>query len=301
MKFKILLFLTLLFSLTASTYSQNIDTLSASKDANIRAANNIGTNQNLGSSQFLMMQRWTNRSNPTVLRTFIDFDLSNIPQNAQIIDAKLELHSDSIFMTQILNQGGHYTSSGLSNNCYLQRVTSPWNENTINWLNQPSSTSHNQIALPGSTSRFQDYSVNVTTLVQDMIDSSNSHGFYMFLQSEAMPYKRLAFASRDHQDSTLHPQLIVEYISTVGLNESKTKNISYSISPNPSENFVNVKLSSPLDQVTLEIRDMGGRLVYSEFFTNLSETRIQMPEAKGIYFLGVQSLGEQKVFKLIRR
>ena len=75
-----------------------------------------------------------------------------------------------------------------------------WDESTITWNTQPSSTFENQVFISKSTSPTQDYTnMNVTNLVQDMIDDkASSYGFLLKFQIEE-PYKILLFASSDNQ------------------------------------------------------------------------------------------------------
>ena len=61
-----------------------------------------------------------------------------------------------------------------------------WNEQSITWNNQPNVTTQNQIIVPASSSVHQNYNINVTSLVQDIINNPNSSfGFSLKLQTEA--------------------------------------------------------------------------------------------------------------------
>src|SRR5439155_8917645 len=105
-----------------------------------------------------------------------------------------------------INGAGQSNLSG-SNAAWLQRITSSWNKYTACWNNQPTTTSVNQAVLPASISSTQNYTVDVTSLVQDMIDSAaTSFGFMLRLQTEQY-WRSLVFASCNHPDNTLHPKL----------------------------------------------------------------------------------------------
>jgi hypothetical protein len=139
------------------------------------------------------------------LRSLISFDLSQVPTSAVINAAKLSLYAwDS-------NTGGLLQHYG-SNAGWLERVTSPWNEFTVTWNNQPTTTTLNRVELPISTSGTQNYlDINVTKLISDMIaNPANSYGFMLKLQTEEA-YRRLNFCSSDHTIQSLHPKLEIQY------------------------------------------------------------------------------------------
>jgi len=171
----------------------------------------INQNGNYGSNVRFFTSAWTSGGVPLVTRSVIDFDLTQLPQNAQIISAYMSLYHDPN------SSFPHSTTSG-TNASYLQRITSAWNENTVTWNTQPSTTTANQVTLPASTSTTQHYlNIDVTTLVQDMVNNpSSSFGFMLRLQNESY-YRRLDFASSDHINSSLHPKLVVTYTNNCSL------------------------------------------------------------------------------------
>ena len=145
---------------------------------------------------------WTNGGVPVDARSLLEFDLSVIPNGATINSAGLSLYS---YVSP--GNGSHSTESG-SNACVLNRITTPWDENTVTWESQPTSTDQNEVFLAPSTSTIQDYlDIDVTILVQDMIANPNtSYGFLLKLVTEEF-YRSMIFASSDNPDSTLHPKL----------------------------------------------------------------------------------------------
>jgi hypothetical protein len=168
---------------------------------------------NGGSSEFNALA-WTIGGTPVIERGLIDFDLSTIPIGAVIQSATLILYNNPN-STNGFQNGQHYHGTG-SNQSYLQRVTSAWNENTVTWNTQPAITTINQVILPQDTSAHQDYVVNATALVQDIVNNpTTSFGFLLRLTQEQQ-YRCLLFASSDHSNAALHPKLIVVYSSTGG-------------------------------------------------------------------------------------
>lgn len=76
----------------------------------------------------------------TNARSLIEFDLSSIPNCAVINSAKVSLYCNTSSSLTQLNSG--------TNSFFIQRITSNWNEHTVTWSNQPSTTTINQVILP---------------------------------------------------------------------------------------------------------------------------------------------------------
>ncbi|MFH2142152.1 MAG: DNRLRE domain-containing protein [Bacteroidota bacterium] len=165
---------------------------------------NYNINQNLGYHDDFAAISWTNSGTPYNARCLLEFDISSIPQNATVINAFL-----SLYFNPTSSNGNH---SG-DNNCWLERITADWQENTVTWNNQPTTTTQNRVSLPASISSDQDYeNIDIKYLIQDIInDTANSHGIMIKLKTEEI-YRRLTFSSSDHIDSTLHPKLVITYL-----------------------------------------------------------------------------------------
>ncbi len=166
-------------------------------------------NSNFGLADELSAIAWTNSGNPSNARSLIQFDLSTIPPASIIVSAQLYLYHNP---SPASGNPGHSTMNG-PNDAWLQRITSPWGENSVTWNNQPATTTQNQVALLASTIMTQDYlNINVSALVQDMIDNpSQSFGFLFSLQTETY-YRSLLFASSDFPNAALHPQLVIQFL-----------------------------------------------------------------------------------------
>ncbi len=151
---------------------------------------------------------WTNGGVPTDARGLIHFDISNIPIGAEILNARL-----SLFSYNSPANGSHSTLSG-SNESILKRITSNWVESQVTWDNQPSTSSQNSVILPASSNSIQNYpNINVTEMVQDMVDNpTSSYGFQLSVIAEQQYFRRLVFASTDNPDSTLFPTLEIEFV-----------------------------------------------------------------------------------------
>ncbi len=193
------------------------------KDASIlRFDNNcIGTgdsitpaNMNYGLEQIMSMKDWTwNAVGCTggTMRSLLCFtELNTIPSNAVILSAELRLFGTN------LDRNTSYSgapSSFYSNEVIVQEVTSAWDENTVTWNTAPTTTTTNQFTIPASTSEYNwNYTNNsneLVAMVQNMV-SGNNYGFMLKLQTEAH-YRNMVFASSDHSNADLHPELVVTY------------------------------------------------------------------------------------------
>lgn len=152
---------------------------------------------------------WTAQGLETSARGLIDFDLSAIPSNAKIKEAKLTLYAiaNTVNSTTITN--GHSKHSG-SNSCHLYPITTQWDENSVTWNTQPSVSNEGKIALPESISDMQDYEIDITNYIISKLNSESVYGLMIKLDIEE-PYRRLMFGSSDHTDSLKRPKLEITY------------------------------------------------------------------------------------------
>ncbi|WP_297511553.1 DNRLRE domain-containing protein [Flavobacterium sp.] len=207
--FKLFSLFTALVLIISAGNSQNTLTLQPNatlgKDAFI--SSNVPTTGQ-GTSPELDAGAWTIFGSPMAIRGLIDFDLSSLPPGAIIQTATLTLYNNPNSVNGFAN-GQHASASG-SNESVLQRITSPWSED-VAWSNQPTTTSQNEVTLPQSTDPFQNYVLNVTSLIQDeLANPNNSFGFLLKLKTES-PFRLLVFASSDHPNAALHPKLVITY------------------------------------------------------------------------------------------
>jgi hypothetical protein len=141
----------------------------------------------------------------------MDFKFDTLPSNAQIIEAKLSLFA--------WNSTANGTSSnvGGSNESYLYRVTSPWNQLTTVWINQPTITPINGVLLNQSNGIVDYIDIDVTDLVKDIHQNiSSSFGILIRLATEGNN-RRLVFASSDHTDRAKHPKLTIKYSTSTNV------------------------------------------------------------------------------------
>jgi hypothetical protein len=173
---------------------------SPGKDAVIES---IMPDTNFGDSSFFSVFSWTNDGLFNTSRALLEFDLSAFPSPAKIKKATLSLYWVSY--ENLTEQTGENAFS-------IYRITEAWNENTVTWNNQPDTIALHKVSVPESLLTDQSYlNIDVTPLVQDMIDDPLlSHGFMVILDDE-FPYKLVILTSSDFIDSSKRPKLIIYY------------------------------------------------------------------------------------------
>lgn len=289
-----LLLVNIVLLVCASTYAQNTISLQPGatngKDAwvwSYQPADNVnfGTanSSNGGLHNVVRAESWEwDTGVADTIRGLIEFDLSGIPANATIIDAKLSLY----FFSNL-----NFTQQVGDNVMVIERIISNWSESAVTWNNQPQTTTANQILLPRSTSATQDYlDMDVTLLVSDMLqNANNSFGFMLKMQNET-PFRGLSFASSDHTDATKHPKLEITYTVPVGTEEDNKKG-DIRVFPNPTTDVLQVM--HPTDAEELIVYDASGRVIYAVKPNFSLQTTIDVSHLPmGVYLLFIQTADE---------
>jgi hypothetical protein len=135
---------------------------------------------NYGQNVAIHVSAWTWDAIPGINRGLIKFKLDQLPANSEIVKAELSLYHYEI-------DDKYWPMSNLSgsNEIYLKRVISDWSENEVTWNTQPETTDENQVILPESSSRTQDYlDIDVTQLINEMFVSGMNYGFMLQLATE---------------------------------------------------------------------------------------------------------------------
>lgn len=257
----------------------------------------LNTNYNYGTTDDFAAIAWTYVGNSFVMRSFLKFDLSMISPESTIQSAKLSLYSNP----NSSNSQLHSSLSG-SNACYLKRVTSSWSPSTISWSNQPTSSSVNQVALSQSSSMTQNYiDIDITNLIQDIINSGTNEGIVIQLQTEQL-YRSMVFASNIHPDTALRPKITISFRAPASANTNiSTSTLTYS--PNPFQNEIVVSdAQGLLNSEDLSVIDMLGREVSVDKSGNEHQIFINTTKlSNGVYFLRYAAKGKKvQYFKLVK-
>ncbi len=204
------------FSQTTVTFKPNAQIGKDTKILNSTVANYGEINY--GDDEGNIVSAWTGNGGILTQRSLIKFEeLASIPTGAIITDVKLKLYGTNSLYPHGNNVYPGSSLSQHSNSSYLQRVTSAWDESTVTWNTQPTSTNVGQITIPASNSQYNwnyiiENSSALNAWVQDMVSNpSTNYGFMLRLITE-QEYRCLVFASSDNADSTLWPELQVTYL-----------------------------------------------------------------------------------------
>jgi hypothetical protein len=234
-------------------------------------------------------QAWTAIGESFVVRSFIDFEFENIPSNATIINASLYLFH---------RPGQNHSTLSGSNACYLRRVTSPWEEHTVTWNNQPSTTIINQAEISASTSGTQDFpNIDITDLVVDIhADTINSYGIAITLQTE-QEYRQMYFSSGDSPDENKRPFLIVCYTLPVNISEEvKNNDNDCFFYPNPASESISIGLTdNKFVNSTYIIYNIFGQLITEGLIKSDLQTINISALNMGVYYLNVYDQKENKI------
>ncbi len=253
-------------------------------------------NKNFGSSAELPANAWTFSGVPGVVRSVLEFDLTAIPTNTIISSAKLSLYA----IDNLDGMDQHSTLSG-SNECWLEKITSSWDESTVTWNTQPTTSAENRISIASSTSETENYlNMDVTSIVQGMIENPSANfGFMLKLKNENF-YRRMNFCSSDHLIPQYRPKLEICYSISEEVNEIKDTENSILIFPNPATDFITINVSVNLIGSPYKIIDQLGRTVMNGKLTFESSTININQLSKGMYFLKVGNENQQSL-KLIKK
>lgn len=171
-------------------------TISINSDKSAHTTSDSPTT-NFGSASSL----WAGRMPPRLMggsystrRTYVEFDLSSIPQNAIIISASLELH-------EIITYG--------TPNILTHRVEQSWAEGSITWSSAPSYSSTDEIDSSSVVSGW--FTVDVKEHVQNMVAGVYTNFGWVLRHDNELEnaQKNKNFTSDDAASNK--PRLIVKY------------------------------------------------------------------------------------------
>jgi hypothetical protein len=248
----------------------------------------IDPNTVYNSEQGLSIYAWTQGGQENITRPFLRWDLSSIPNKSKILSATLMLYHNQLFP---VGSGQHQGDNAF----FVQRITGNWSELSMNWQNQPSVTSANQVYVPNATSPAQNYCIDVTKLLQDMVNDTinGRNGLRLSLVNE-FPYTAVFLASSENPDCTRHPQLLVTYEDAMvsAVNEVTTEVQFASFMPNPANHVVSIEARQDLssnDYLMVRAFNLQGQLVGQYKMTTKSMDINTSSFSNGSYIFKIES------------
>ena len=154
----------------------------------------------------LTIDAWTDLGRPLYCNAYIMFDsIVKIPVQSTVVKAKLYLYTPSSSISTPQGNSG-------DNQCYVRRVTGPWDESTLTYNNQPGFTPTGQALLATSTSQWNYTSItDVTRLVQFFVNHPDKNfGFNISLVT-LQTYRSIVFGSSEQNDKNYRPKLVIVY------------------------------------------------------------------------------------------
>lgn len=260
------------------------------QDAFVR---DLAPSTNFGNSDEVTALAWTFSGSAMITHSMIGFDLSQIPLGAQISSASLYLYNNPIAQS---TNGEHSQLSG-PNNWEIYRVNGPWDEDLVTWNNKPSYDISTVVNVPASSSPNQDFTIDVSSLVQNMVnDPANSYGFLMKLATESY-YRSIVLGSSNAIDPLIHPKLVVCYVTTASLSENMLSEVN--IFPNPGSNTLFIDLKNGLNSGTIEMYTISGIKVLTQNFTSSGMLELATEHlADGCYMIQISS-GDSIIYKRV--
>lgn len=181
------------------------------------AADPSYANGNAGSIDQFKCFAWTIEGSPVYSRSLIRFNgLESILSMKKIVYAKMFLYGLSSSPVHLPLGNSYYPGSPYEsygpNDVNVQRITSPWDENSVTWNTQPSFTSVNKSEIPPSKSQWNyNTSVEVTKMVRYFVNNpSRNYGFMLSLANET-PYHAMGFYTSEYTITNRRPKLVVVY------------------------------------------------------------------------------------------
>lgn len=169
----------------------------------------IVPDNNYGDIQDIHLYAWTQGGILNVNRVAIDFGLSIIPEGVVIDSAFLSLYfnSTSVYL-EAIPVDGHYGD----NSFVIDKITEPWEENSITWNNQPSVSSEYQVYVEDTEDITSDFeNIDISDIIIDSYKNPDSSFGLMLRHNVEEPYKVTFIASSDHPDKSKRPKLTIFY------------------------------------------------------------------------------------------
>jgi hypothetical protein len=250
-------------------------------------------NKNYGNQPQFCAATWTFSGTTGTIRSLIDFRVQDfVPAGALITGATLKLYG----LTTNNYGFGQHDAINATNPAWLERVVANWYESTVTWNTQPQTDTIHRVSVPASQYGSQNYSIDVTALVADIVANPlNSYGF-LFKQQTEQIYRRLNFYSSDYTIDSLRPSLKVCYVMPTDIQEIVVDKNYFNVYPNPASNFVHIKTNINLnDDSKLTIYSEDGKLIIS--ISSVSDDmNIDVSDlSSGYYF--VELITTNKVYK----
>lgn len=246
-------------------------------------------------------------------RSFLQFDLLEIPENATIESVSLRLNVDltspnsssteDFFLHSVLKDWGEGSSFGSGKGAPAEAPDVTWTDamlGTETWDNaggdfnpNPSAT----LAIPNAIGSVTFASnPQLVSDVQNWINNPSENFGWIFLGAEDVFCSALRLGSKEGGTSPILEVTFSEE-SGVGIAESKFSK-SINIYPNPSDGLINIALSD-IESVEVKQLDISGKTLLSKSFKSNGNIQFNLIGEQGFYFLEIANAkGEKALIKV---
>ena len=165
---------------------------------------------------------------PKYYRGLIKYNISSIPSDANITEAKVRLYT--------------YTKGQASDpEVYFYRITGNWDESAVTWDTQPTTVFPTSTDSQTITSAYDWYEWNITDDAQSFVNGSNTnYGWMIRVPETGGDSLSVGFYSKEWTGTTYDPQLVIKYEikfnSTRTIGGIEVNNCSFIPSTNYSDN-----------------------------------------------------------------
>lgn len=154
---------------------------------------------------------WSWNGTQGKIRSFMEFDLDSLANIGCTVNSAILRIFPEPGNTQY-NCGAASTAHPCDDNSFVvSRVTQPWNELTVNWVNQPPVASTvpliDYVQHADVSGAYDPSSIDITDMVNFWLTNpTQNHGMRFSFLTESS-YRRLAYCSSEHANGLLRPTL----------------------------------------------------------------------------------------------
>lgn len=88
-------------------------------------------------------------------------------------------------------------------------------------------------------------------------------------------------------------------VTTVGTTESEFGN-SFKLFPNPTNGAFSIDMGENYNEATVSVRDLNGKLILSNTYSNRQFLNLELNESSGVYLLVIESKDKTAVIRLVK-
>ncbi|MEI6434226.1 MAG: PKD domain-containing protein [Bacteroidota bacterium] len=202
---KILIFSAILFLLAPSFSGQTVLVIQPGpEDGKDALINSVFPDYNWGDATGLYASAWTYDGEFGIGRSAIRFDLSQIPPDAKIVEARLTFY---------YNPGVGFGFQSGENESYLEKITEDWNEMTVTWSNCPTTIYAGAVFIPKTQTETSDVKdVDITAFVAEWVKHPQTNFGFMHRMVTEIEYCGVFLTSSEFSDPSRRPKLVMKYI-----------------------------------------------------------------------------------------